>query len=200
MSEQNHKDYLAARILTENRPVSISTYVTVRCLQFQVTYRLLSRALRVDVNSAKRSVLTLCMHHMLILHSMLFEFYQQQCARKPNSVHATYLVTGTKRKTEHTNGVNGRNGGDVAMRSSPFPSSMPEPEDHVNVSIKITTISLVREEELQSVWPCILSYIAKLNFSRNTRRVRYGNFNSYIQPRTWSHRGMDKDFTLTTGC
>ncbi|EAT84144.1 hypothetical protein SNOG_08976 [Parastagonospora nodorum SN15] len=43
MAEESYKDYLAARLLTENKPV---------------TYRLLSRALQVNVNSAKLFVCT----------------------------------------------------------------------------------------------------------------------------------------------
>ncbi|KAH7395191.1 DNA polymerase subunit Cdc27 [Phaeosphaeria sp. MPI-PUGE-AT-0046c] len=120
MAEETYRDYLAARVLTENKPV---------------TYRLLSRALKVDVNSAKR---------------MLYEFHSTQNARKPNSIHATYLIAGRKRKSEHTNGLNARNGGDVDMRSSPFMSSMPEPAEEEPVQeVKETTILLVREEELQ---------------------------------------------------
>jgi DNA polymerase delta subunit 3 len=88
----------------------------------------------------------------LMGHSMLFEFHQNQNAKKPNSIHATYLVTGTKRTTEHTNGTNGRRGEDVHMRSSPFMSSMPEPEpeEPAEELVKETTVLLVREEELQS--------------------------------------------------
>jgi hypothetical protein len=44
MAEEQYKDYLAARILAENKPV---------------TYRLLSRALKTNVNTAKRLVLRL---------------------------------------------------------------------------------------------------------------------------------------------
>jgi DNA polymerase delta subunit 3 len=82
---------------------------------------------------------------------MLFDFHQKQNARKPNSIHATYLITGRQRKPEHTNGANGRDGMDVDMGRSPFMSSMPEPEEPAEEPIKETTIILVREEELQSV-------------------------------------------------
>ncbi|KAF1846787.1 uncharacterized protein K460DRAFT_367533 [Cucurbitaria berberidis CBS 394.84] len=119
MAEDEYKDYLAARVLTENKPV---------------TYRLLSRALKVNVNVAKW---------------MLFDFQQKQNAKKPNSVHATYLISGTKRRTQHTNGVNDRDGMDTAMRSSPFMSSMPEAEERTEEPVKTTTIALVREEELE---------------------------------------------------
>lgn len=46
MAQEDYKDYLAARILAENKPV---------------TYRLLSRALKTNVNTAKRLVLPLRM-------------------------------------------------------------------------------------------------------------------------------------------
>ncbi|KAL6710288.1 hypothetical protein ACN47E_009234 [Coniothyrium glycines] len=119
MAETEYKDYLAARILTEHKPV---------------TYRLLSRAVKANANTAKR---------------MLFDFHQKQNARKPNHVHATYLVTGTKRGSDQINGLNGRGGDDVTMRSSPFMSSMPEPEEPVEDPVKTTAMILVREEELE---------------------------------------------------
>ncbi|KAF2829352.1 hypothetical protein CC86DRAFT_444450 [Ophiobolus disseminans] len=127
MAEERSRDYLAARVLTEGQPV---------------TYRLLSRAIKVDVNTAKW---------------MLFDFHKQQNAKKSNTVHATYLITGKKRseddESKHTNGVNGRDGDDTNMRSSPFMSSMPEPEEDSDESdeepVKQTTILLVREEQLQ---------------------------------------------------
>lgn len=119
MAEEQYKDYLAARILVEQKPV---------------TYRLLSRAVKTNVNTAKW---------------MLFDFHQKQNAKKPNSVHATYLVTGAKRKTEQSNGSGGRTGDDVTMRSSPFMSSMPEPEERAVEATRKLSIVLVREEELE---------------------------------------------------
>jgi DNA polymerase delta subunit 3 len=41
MAQENYKDYLTARVVTEQKPV---------------TYKLLSRALKTNVNTAKRSV------------------------------------------------------------------------------------------------------------------------------------------------
>ncbi|KAH9874418.1 hypothetical protein IAQ61_003607 [Plenodomus lingam] len=81
---------------------------------------------------------------------MLFDFHQKQNAKKPNSVHATYLVSGTKRRTEQLNGCNGHTGDDVDMRSSPFMSSMPEAAEPAVESTKKLSIVLVREEELES--------------------------------------------------
>lgn len=119
MAEENYNDYLAARLLTENKPV---------------TYRLLSRALKVNVNVAKR---------------MLFDFHQNQNTRNPNSIHATYLLSGTRQGIDFTNGANGRDRDDVAMRSSPFPSSMPERDEATEEPVKKATLLLVREEELE---------------------------------------------------
>lgn len=86
---------------------------------------------------------------------MLFEFHQKQNANKANSVHATYLITGVKRASERTSNGNGRDGEDVTMRSSPFMSSMPGPEEAPEVQVKRTTIALAREEELQRVYSVV---------------------------------------------
>ncbi|KAF2248777.1 hypothetical protein BU26DRAFT_518989 [Trematosphaeria pertusa] len=119
MAEENYKEYLAARVLTDNRPA---------------TYRLLSRALKVNVNTAKQ---------------MLYEFHSKQNAKKPKSVHATYLLTGKKRSSEHSNGIKGKDGEDTVMRSSPYMSSMPEPEAPAEEPVSKTSIVLAREEELE---------------------------------------------------
>lgn len=87
---------------------------------------------------------------LVLTHSrMLFDFHQKQNAKKPHSIHATYLISGTKRVAGETNGANGRSDEDVSMRSSPFMSSMPPSEEHEE-PIKKSTILLVREEELAS--------------------------------------------------
>ncbi|KAF2800114.1 hypothetical protein K505DRAFT_264560 [Melanomma pulvis-pyrius CBS 109.77] len=119
-----YKEYLAARVINDGRPV---------------TYRLLSRAIKVNVNIAKQ---------------MLYEFHSNQNAKKPKSVHATYLITGRKGDFKHTNGTNGRDGEDTLMQSSPpymssIPSSMPEPEEPSEIVVPKTSIVLVREEELE---------------------------------------------------
>ncbi|CAI6332531.1 unnamed protein product [Periconia digitata] len=118
-SEVDYKEYLAARLLAENHPV---------------TYRLLSRAVKTHVNKAKQ---------------MLYEFHKIQNAKKPQSIHATYLVTGRKRTLKHTNGLNGKDGEDAVMQDSPFPSSVPEPQEPPEEPIPTTSIVLVREEELE---------------------------------------------------
>jgi DNA polymerase delta subunit 3 len=96
------------------------------------------------------------MHSSLTLIRMLYEFYTNQNAKKPGSVHATYILTGKQRGSEQNNGTNRanvRDGEDTMMASSPpymssIPSSMPEAEEPVEMSVPKTSIVLVREEEL----------------------------------------------------
>jgi DNA polymerase delta subunit 3 len=82
---------------------------------------------------------------------MLYDFYTTQNAKTPKSVHATYLLTGRKRAVENTNGTNGRYDEDTVMQSSPFMSSMPEPQPQqpVEEPVKETSVVLVREEDLK---------------------------------------------------
>ncbi|KAF4447719.1 DNA polymerase delta subunit 3 [Fusarium austroafricanum] len=103
-----HKKFLADRLLSDERPI---------------TYRLLSRALDVHVNTAKE---------------MLYDFHNYQNARKANSVHATYLVYGTKGpEIEQPDG-------DVEMSGSMHEESFSE-------EAPISTLTLAREEELNDV-------------------------------------------------
>ncbi|KAF1928010.1 uncharacterized protein M421DRAFT_64338 [Didymella exigua CBS 183.55] len=120
MAEVKYKDYLAACIITGNQPV---------------TYKLLSRALQVNVSVAKW---------------MLFDFHQKQNAKKANSIHATYLISGTKRSLDDISGTNSRGDEVVSMRSSPFMSSMPEQEGAApeEEPVKKSALLMVREEEL----------------------------------------------------
>ncbi|KAM0325273.1 hypothetical protein ACHAPQ_008047 [Fusarium lateritium] len=103
-----HKKYLADRLLSEERPI---------------TYRLLSRALDVHVNTAKE---------------MLYDFHNYQNAQKSNSVHATYLVYGTRTPESQ------QSDGDVEMSSS-------MPEEPLSDEAPISTLTLAREEELKDI-------------------------------------------------
>ncbi|KAM4055693.1 DNA polymerase subunit cdc27 domain-containing protein [Hirsutella rhossiliensis] len=104
-----HKKFLADRLLSEERPI---------------TYRLLSRALDVHVNTAKR---------------MLYDFHQYQNSLRAESIHATYLLYGIK------SARSGHENGDVGMSSS-----MPEPEPR-SESVSTQTLTLVREENLEAL-------------------------------------------------
>ncbi|OJD26007.1 hypothetical protein ACJ73_02624 [Blastomyces percursus] len=116
----SYKRYLAEKVLNE---------------QEIVTYRSLSRALKVHSNLAKQ---------------MLYEFHRVENSKKPQSVNATYLITGTQAPTEHALKGRVKDGDDEIMQSSPFSSShVAQQEDNdENDDIPMTTITLVREEDL----------------------------------------------------
>ncbi|KAK0119583.1 hypothetical protein ONS95_011023 [Cadophora gregata] len=117
----DYKTFLATSILTEDKVV---------------TYRLLSRSLKIHVNDAKE---------------MLYEFHRQQNAKKPDTLHATYLISGTKRKeTIATNGAAKKDGEDDYMQSSPFmASSMPAAENTGESGV--LSLTLAKEENLDEV-------------------------------------------------
>ena len=84
---------------------------------------------------------------------MLFEFHQKQNAKKPGSVHATYLITGTRLppKSQQSNNAESQDSEDAVMQSSPpIPnSSAPQaPEEDVEPT-PIRSILIVKEEHLQ---------------------------------------------------
>ncbi|KUL83600.1 hypothetical protein ZTR_11288 [Talaromyces verruculosus] len=119
----DYKRYLAENVLSERRVV---------------TYRLLSRALKVHSNLAKQ---------------MLFDFHKTENGKKPNSVSATYLISGvqTSQKLPAANGGS-KDGEDTVMRSSPYMSSMPQPEEK-EPSMRTTSFMLAREEDLDGAYP-----------------------------------------------
>jgi DNA polymerase delta subunit 3 len=111
-----------------------------------VSYRTLSRALEVHINAAKR---------------MLYDFYVHENSKKPGSVHATYLLAGSKKAVRNPLVINRQNGNqheDDPMPSSPppFTSSMLQSSqqngggEEVETSV-MRTISLVREESLDGI-------------------------------------------------
>ena len=82
---------------------------------------------------------------------MLYEFHRKQNSKKPNSVHATYLITGTKHSGQ-TNGTNSQEDEeDTVMQSSPpLPSSsFQRPEEDEPEVIPTRTIMIVKEENLE---------------------------------------------------
>ena len=100
---------------------------------------------------------------------MLYEFHQNENSKKPNSVNATYVITGVQQLPEPpaTNGnANDFDGdGDDVMQSSPYISSSMPNQDEVIDSIHTTSIILVREEDLEgmekpvhsSMWSSLLT-------------------------------------------
>ncbi|KAF7596732.1 hypothetical protein BBP40_000160 [Aspergillus hancockii] len=123
MAVADYKGFLAENVLSERRTV---------------TYRSLSRALRVHSTLAKQ---------------MLYDFHRNENGKRPQSVNATYLVTGVQKAPTpaaangHANGD--ANNGDEFPPSSPyFSSSMPN-QDDISDNITTASVLLVREEDLE---------------------------------------------------
>ncbi|KGY15578.1 hypothetical protein PABG_11571 [Paracoccidioides brasiliensis Pb03] len=140
----HYKKYLAEKVINEQEIVSsqqpqmaASNTRSNALKNDQVTYRSLSRALKVHSNLAKR---------------MLYEFHRVENSKKPQSVHATYLITGTQLPTQRHHVLNGdakKDGDDDIMQCSPFLSSQTGfQEDDTEDSPPVTSITLVREEDL----------------------------------------------------
>ncbi|KAL5045490.1 hypothetical protein BDW71DRAFT_183847 [Aspergillus fruticulosus] len=123
MAVADYKKYLAENLIHERRTI---------------TYRSLSRALRVHSTLAKQ---------------MLYDFHHNENSKNSSSVHATYVLTGVPKPAEPAaNGAasngNGGNDGDI-MPSSPYiSSSMPNPEDESDQT-PVSAILLAREEDLE---------------------------------------------------
>ncbi|KAI1818396.1 hypothetical protein GGS20DRAFT_581506 [Poronia punctata] len=109
---EEYRQYLAQKILTEDQVV---------------TYRLLSRALKVHVNTAKE---------------MLYDFHQWQNAKRPGTMHATYLLYGTKSEPQGE-----KDDEDVKMTDSQ--TSDEADSSSYSDTVPNYTLSLVREEDLQ---------------------------------------------------
>ncbi|KAJ5894694.1 hypothetical protein N7495_006385 [Penicillium taxi] len=98
-----------------------------------ITYRSLSRALKVHANRAKQ---------------ILFEFHRNENAKTPQTVHATYVISGIQEQST-INGNGNANKDDEVPPSSPYlPSSMPN-QDSSSESVRISSIILAREEDLE---------------------------------------------------
>ncbi|KAI4155115.1 MAG: hypothetical protein LQ340_001213 [Diploschistes diacapsis] len=84
---------------------------------------------------------------------MLYEFHRQQNSKKPGSVHATYLLTGTQIVTSSSDAMNGvaDGDGDITMQSSPYMSSPIHSEKPPEEPLKQQVITLAREEHLDAV-------------------------------------------------
>jgi DNA polymerase delta subunit 3 len=84
---------------------------------------------------------------------MLFEFHRQQNVKKPGTVHATYLIAGTKRNLDPAStSSNQLEGVEEPVQSSPFRSSpIPNIEEAIEDS-PVLSITLVREENLEGAF------------------------------------------------
>ncbi|KAE8375849.1 DNA polymerase subunit Cdc27 [Aspergillus bertholletiae] len=120
MAVADYKKYLAENVLNERRTV---------------TFRSLSRALRVHSTLAKQ---------------MLYDFHHNENSKKPQSVNATYIVTGVQNApAPATNGhTNGDEKKDDVFPSSPYVSSSMPNQDSVPDTAPMASVLLVREEDL----------------------------------------------------
>ncbi|KAI0150691.1 hypothetical protein GGR57DRAFT_180483 [Xylariaceae sp. FL1272] len=127
---EEYRQYLAQKILTEDQPV---------------TYRLLSRALNVHVNTAKEYVLALLLRYwnreiFTTQHDrMLYDFHKWQNDKKPGALFATYLVSGVKGSPESQDD-------DIEMTDSQSHDDGLAPFSEL---VPTNTISLVNESQLQ---------------------------------------------------
>jgi DNA polymerase delta subunit 3 len=95
---------------------------------------------------------------------MLYEFHRQQNGKKPGSVHATYLISGCRRRQEPTFSRKGlvKDGDDEYMQSSPFRSSPVQQIDEVVEESPVLSITLVKEEDLTGTFDDLNARYSKL--------------------------------------
>ncbi|OBW68791.1 MAG: Uncharacterized protein AUREO_011490 [Aureobasidium pullulans] len=124
MIASDYIEYLSANVLNDGQTVS---------------YRTLSRALRVHSNLAKQ---------------MLYDFHHSQNTKKPTTLHATYLITGRKTislEQAEDKAVESQHGPDKTMRSSPAPSSPTHNHDQLEIrEYQATSILLVDQDHLDA--------------------------------------------------
>jgi len=87
---------------------------------------------------------------------MLYDFHYSQNARKPGSVHATYLLYGTAGAKPMPAEESQKDGEDIYMQSSPFMSSSMPQEESIQEAPPLKVVTLAREEDLEGMvfnWP-----------------------------------------------
>lgn len=151
------KLYLAENVLNERRPVCYLYCLEKRTCSPESGYLSL---LEPSAQSACQSGQTVCSVFAtpgigietdinIPVHSLLFEFHRNENAKKPQTVHATYVISGIQKAPEpsYTNGHG--NDEDETMQSSPYlPSSMLN-QDLAPDSSRPASIVLAREEDLE---------------------------------------------------
>ncbi|MCJ1328650.1 hypothetical protein MMC10_005327 [Thelotrema lepadinum] len=82
---------------------------------------------------------------------MLYEFHRLQNSQKPGSLHATYLLMGTRASSslQTTNGVADDNE-DTPMQNGPYRSSPVHSQEYAEGSAKQRLVTLVGEEHLEN--------------------------------------------------
>lgn len=86
---------------------------------------------------------------------MLFDFHRNENNKKPNSVNATYIITGIQKAPETPPTTNGlQDSFDGIPQSSPYISSSMPNQDVATDEIAMSSVVLVREEDLEGTWNC----------------------------------------------
>lgn len=92
---------------------------------------------------------------------MLYEFHRSQNARKPGSIHASYLIAGAWKPEWATKDAGASNGDTVTSATDSFgtlpSSSVPEPESQTE-QIPTTCFTLVKQEHLESPSTNVLAH------------------------------------------
>ncbi|KAF3901514.1 hypothetical protein ABW20_dc0108586 [Dactylellina cionopaga] len=114
-----YTSFLAARVLNDNK---------------LITYRLLSRELKIHVNKAKE---------------YLAAFHESENAKRKGSCHATYIVTGVPKPLVPTQPKVDPDQ-DTYMESSPVPEPTQD-EEGDDETIRVSSVILVAEEQLEEV-------------------------------------------------
>lgn len=149
----DYKTYLATSILTEDKIVCIYENDLEQALTEARLPTASSVAPSKSTSMPRRSKNRAFPSPYTPLKSprMLYDFHRSQNAKKPGTIHATYLLSGTKRSEEPvaTNGGARNDGEDDYMQSSPFMgSSMPQ-IDHGTGASGVLSITLVKEQDLE---------------------------------------------------
>ena len=79
---------------------------------------------------------------------MLYDFHARQNAKKPGSIHATYLVSGVQSTKAIVNSSVAEVNEDVYMQSSPFMTSSMPRQDVKEEAITVKVTTLVQEQHL----------------------------------------------------
>ena len=107
---------------------------------------------------------------------MLYDFHHNENNKKTNSVNATYILTGVQKAPEPTSATNGvqdsfdeSNG---IPQSSPYVSSSMPNQDAVADDIAISSVLLVREEDLEGTLFHCIGIVQRMNPFNTTRRCQ----------------------------
>lgn len=86
----------------------------------------------------------------MVFERMLFDFHRNENSKKPNSVNATYIITGVQKAPETPSTTNGaQDSFDGIPQSSPYISSSMPNQDVATDEIAMSSVVLVREEDLE---------------------------------------------------